>query len=153
MLGELLLGFFTFFTDFDFETRGVSLHTGEAIPKQTEAALFVEHFFHKEQNICQNVTDDVLASFRRECSIARSRLENSLCSKSDSDANWGILGILDFSEPIAPLADDDSQVGDTLISENIEVNTRDSAIVKEDTDELTTASVETELPDLTAATH
>ena len=99
--GELLLEFFTFYSEFDFANHGVSLYHGETVDKTTDSPILVENFFYSERNICKNVIGGVLASFQRHCASARVALELSLSKRPDSHADWGLLSIIDLDDPKA----------------------------------------------------
>jgi poly(A) RNA polymerase, mitochondrial len=90
-LSALLLKFFEFYSQFDFNFRAISLNEGKSVVKPDHSAMFIVNPFEKQLNVSKNVSLEETDRFRIEVRNAAWILE----SKTEHSAKepWGLLAL------------------------------------------------------------
>ncbi|KAL2740709.1 hypothetical protein V1478_000850 [Vespula squamosa] len=95
-LGSLLIDLFRFYSNFNFKRKQICLQTGIAIESEHDSALYIRNPFEDGLNVSKNVSFDEVQRIKSLMSTAVTNLRNTELSKPKK---WGILSILNFSEP------------------------------------------------------
>jgi poly(A) RNA polymerase, mitochondrial len=90
-LGELLLKFFEFYSQFDFNFRAISLNEAKSIVKPEHSAMFIVNPFEKHLNVSKNVSLEETDRFRIEVRNAAWILESK--GEQSSKEPWGLLAL------------------------------------------------------------
>ncbi|KAL1464122.1 hypothetical protein WDU94_003797 [Cyamophila willieti] len=93
-LTTLLFGFFEFYSQFDFNTHGVSLYYGTPIPKPEYSALYINNPLERGLNVSKNVSFEELERLKVEVRNASWKLESTANSNNKTHTSlesWGIL--------------------------------------------------------------
>jgi len=90
-LSALLLKFFEFYSQFDFNFRAISLNEGRSVVKPDHSAMFIVNPFENQLNVSKNVSLEETDRFRIEVRNAAWILE----SKTEPSAKdpWGLLAL------------------------------------------------------------
>lgn len=88
-LYDLLLKFFEFYSEFDFNTKAISLNEGIPITKPEHSALYIVNPLEKFLNVSKNVSIEELERFKMEARNAIWCLE----SQEEQVGDWGILSL------------------------------------------------------------
>lgn len=91
-LEVLLLEFFTYFGNFDFETRAISLREGKPVSKPEYAALYICNPLETNLNVSKNVRFEELERIRVALRSASWQLEST--DNNYKSENWGLLKLL-----------------------------------------------------------
>jgi hypothetical protein len=92
-VGDLLLEFFQYYTNFDFTNAGISVIEGSTVTKpDASVPLYIENPLERELNVAKNVQSVYLQEFQSACQSAYRCLEQS--STPASSKPWGLLNIL-----------------------------------------------------------
>lgn len=63
-MAELLFQFFEFYSEFDFNTKGVSLLTGSAWGKPDAGPLYIQNPLERHLNVARNVSKEEVTRFK-----------------------------------------------------------------------------------------
>ncbi|ODM92369.1 Poly(A) RNA polymerase, mitochondrial [Orchesella cincta] len=89
---ELLFDFFEFYSEFDFNSKGVSLVTGSSWGKPDTGPLYIQNPLERHLNVARNVSKEEVIRFKSECCSALWKLETSWNSIHHSDKNSSTSG-------------------------------------------------------------
>lgn len=87
------MGFFEYYSEFDFDQFGISLIEGKRVAKPTsfaDAAIYIENPLERDLNVAKNVQDVYIEQFQSECRVALNAL-----SSGDSRSLLSILTVDD----------------------------------------------------------
>ncbi|KAL2750059.1 hypothetical protein V1477_002130 [Vespula maculifrons] len=137
-LGSLLIDLFRFYSDFNFKAKQICLQTGVAVESNHDSALYIRNPFEEGLNVSKNVSFDEVQRIKTSMLIAITNLQNTEHLKSKK---WGILSILNFSDPY----NSGINMSEILYKEVNKENTENNEIVKstEEKNVNTTLSTET----------
>lgn len=91
-LEELLLGFFIYYSNFDFRSKALSLHTATAINKTDNAAIFVVNPIEPHLNVTKNIVTRECERLQNGMKFAWQAFETEIeTKKATQTGNWGIL--------------------------------------------------------------
>lgn len=90
-LEELLQDFFTYYGNFDFETKAISLKEGYTISKPEYAALYICNPLECTLNVSKNVNFQELGRLRAAMRSAAWHLEDANCTTKSE--NWGLINL------------------------------------------------------------
>ncbi|KAF7417749.1 hypothetical protein HZH68_000402 [Vespula germanica] len=122
-LGSLLIDLFRFYSDFNFKAKQICLQTGVAIESKHDSALYIRNPFEEGLNVSKNVSFDEVQRIKTSMLIAITNLQNTEHLKSKK---WGILSILNFSDPY----NSGINMSEILYKEVNKENTENNEIVK-----------------------
>lgn len=95
-VGELLLEFMTFYAEFNFLAKTLSLHTGNTIEKSGGGALHIINPLEPKLNVTKNVHSHEMARIRDKASLARILLETHFTDSSRGENDlWGIAQLFE----------------------------------------------------------
>lgn len=94
--GHLLLQFFEFFSQFDFQNKAISLNEGKSILKPEHSAMFIINPLETILNVCKNVSLEETERFRIEVRNAAWILESE--GQKSSLKSWGLLNLFKTSK-------------------------------------------------------
>lgn len=94
--GHLLLQFFEFFSQFDFQNKAISLNEGKSILKPEHSAMFIINPLETILNVCKNVSLEETERFRIEVRNAAWILESE--GQKSSSKSWGLLNLFKTSK-------------------------------------------------------
>lgn len=77
-LDQLLLGFFDYYTLFDFQTNGISLNVGKTINKPENSALYIVNPLEIQFNVSKNMSAEEMERFRIELRNAAWLIESNI---------------------------------------------------------------------------
>jgi poly(A) RNA polymerase len=63
-LAELLYGFFEFFSEFDFNSKGISLYTGSSWGKPDSGPMYLQNPLEMHLNVSRNVSREEVVRFK-----------------------------------------------------------------------------------------
>lgn len=63
-LAELLYGFFEFYSEFDFNSKGISLYTGSAWGKPDTGPMYLQNPLERHLNVARNVSKEEVVRFK-----------------------------------------------------------------------------------------
>ncbi|KAL4719151.1 hypothetical protein ACJJTC_003638 [Scirpophaga incertulas] len=92
-LETLLLQFFEFYAQFDFQNKAISVNEGIAIRKPSSLPMCIINPLDKLHNVSRNVSYEECQKFQTEVRNAAWQLEASMDSKKAPD--WGLLNIIE----------------------------------------------------------
>ncbi|XP_058810123.1 poly(A) RNA polymerase, mitochondrial [Phymastichus coffea] len=90
-LEELLREFFTFYGNFDFETKAISLKEGHTLAKPEYSALYICNPLELTFNVSKNVSFQELGRMRAAIRCAAWYLEDANSNKKSE--NWGLISL------------------------------------------------------------
>lgn len=90
-LDHLLLDFFEFYSQIDFNERAISLIEGRTIAKLDHSPIYIINPLEPQLNISKNISLEECERFRVEVRNAAWALESF--SDADSSVDWGLLGL------------------------------------------------------------
>ncbi|XP_043667887.1 poly(A) RNA polymerase, mitochondrial [Vespula pensylvanica] len=122
-LGSLLIDLFRFYSDFNFKAKQICLQTGVAVESKHDSALYIRNPFEEGLNVSKNVSFDEVQRIKTSMLIAITNLQNTEHLKSKK---WGILSILNFSDPY----NSGINMSEILYKEVNKENTENNEIVK-----------------------
>jgi len=85
-LAELLFEFYEFYSEFDFNTKGISLFTGGAWGKPDSGAMYLQNPLERHLNVARNVSREELSRFKNECCAALWKLETSVAKSEENSS-------------------------------------------------------------------
>jgi len=85
-LAELLFEFYEFYSEFDFNTKGISLFTGGAWGKPDSGAMYLQNPLERHLNVARNVSREELSRFKNECCAALWKLETSVAKSEENNS-------------------------------------------------------------------
>jgi len=103
-LETLFMGFFEFYSSFDFSAHAISLINGVSVPKPDHSPLYIANPLERGLNVSKNVSHDETERLRVEFRNAAWMLESvpltpdksSLtASKKKSDETWGLNALFE----------------------------------------------------------
>ncbi|XP_067637405.1 poly(A) RNA polymerase, mitochondrial [Eurosta solidaginis] len=102
-LSELLLEFFEFYSQFDFQNRAISLNDGRPIAKPDHSALYIVNPLEQVLNVSKNVSLEECERLRIEVRNAAWVLESEVEHPSQTEseygkAAWGVLNLFKTNE-------------------------------------------------------
>ncbi|XP_067686031.1 poly(A) RNA polymerase, mitochondrial-like [Haliotis asinina] len=130
-LEELLYGFFSFYTKFNFRRRRISLVTGTDFDKTTDSAMQVENPLDITLNVSRSMAPTEVINLQSEMLNALRTLDTH--SNVDSSEDWGIMCL--FSKEDSTQS---STVHTSSLFDSIQKQTHD--FPRTDTDMLSSAS-------------
>ncbi|KAI8432452.1 hypothetical protein MSG28_004844 [Choristoneura fumiferana] len=92
-LETLLLQFFEFYAQFDFQGKAVSLNEGAAIRKPNALPLYIVNPLEQSMNVSRNVSYEECERLKLEVRNAAWQLEAALETGKTDD--WGLLGLIE----------------------------------------------------------
>lgn len=100
-LHQLLLEFFEFYSQVNFQEKAISLNDGELFTKPDHSAMYIMNPLETELNVCKNVSYEECERFRIEVRNAAWILESNTQKKrkpidgdDDISTPWGMLMLL-----------------------------------------------------------
>lgn len=63
-LAELLYGFFEFYSEFDFNSKGISLYTGSSWGKPDSGPMYLQNPLERHLNVSRNVSREEVVRFK-----------------------------------------------------------------------------------------
>ncbi|RZC38102.1 poly(A) RNA polymerase, mitochondrial, partial [Asbolus verrucosus] len=90
-LESLLIEFFEFYSQFDFETKAICLNEAVSITKPEHCAMYIVNPLERGLNVSKNVSLEELDRFKVEARNAAWVLE----SQENKNTNWGLLSIFE----------------------------------------------------------
>ncbi|XP_059483087.1 poly(A) RNA polymerase, mitochondrial-like [Neocloeon triangulifer] len=95
-LETLLKGFFEFYSTFDYGSRGLSLVTGNEIPKADHSPLFIENPLERYLNVSKNISMEETVRLKVELQNALWITEQALeeVTSVKKDLKWGLIKLL-----------------------------------------------------------
>ncbi|KAF4525477.1 hypothetical protein B566_EDAN004889 [Ephemera danica] len=97
-LEELFRGFFEFYSQFDFASRGISLVTGKNLLKPDHSPLFIENPLERSLNVSKNVSAEETLRLQIELRNAAWFLEQQEEEEPHKGPNWGLLALFSNSK-------------------------------------------------------
>lgn len=102
-MSELLLQFFEFYSQFDFQNKAISLNEARAIPKPDHYALYIVNPLEQLLNVSKNVSLEECERLRIEVRnaawILESEVENQFQTDYDrAEDPWGLLNLFKTPE-------------------------------------------------------
>lgn len=94
--GHLLLQFFEFFSQFDFQNKAISLNVGNSILKPEHSAMYIVNPLETILNVSKNVSLEETERFRIEVRNAAWILESE--GQKSSSKSWGLLNLFKTSK-------------------------------------------------------
>lgn len=103
-LETLFIGFFEFYSSFDFSTHAVSLISGVSVPKPDHSPLYIANPLERGLNVSKNVSHDETERLRIEFrntawlleSVALTPDKSSLTgSQKKADEAWGLTALFE----------------------------------------------------------
>lgn len=101
---DLLLQFFEFYSQFDFQNKAISLNEGKAIPKPDHSALYIVNPLEQLLNVSKNVSleecERLRIELRNAAWVLESEVENQHQNQNGEEKNlapWGLLSL--FKSP------------------------------------------------------
>lgn len=88
----LLIQFFEFYSQFDFNNRAISLLEGKSTIKPDHSAMWIVNPLEPLLNVSKNVSFEEVEKFKFEVKNAAWILESST-DKSHDDSSWGLLNL------------------------------------------------------------
>lgn len=100
---ELLLQFFEFYSQFDFQNKAISLNEGRAIAKPDHSALYIVNPLEQLLNVSKNVSLEECERLRIEVRnaawVLESEVENQYQNEQDKTQEpWGLLSLFKTPE-------------------------------------------------------
>ncbi|KAM7347761.1 mitochondrial poly(A) polymerase [Cochliomyia hominivorax] len=100
---ELLLQFFEFYSQFDFQNKAISLNEGRAIAKPDHSALYIVNPLEQLLNVSKNVSLEECERLRIEVRNAAWVLESEVETQLQNDLektqeSWGLLSLFKTPE-------------------------------------------------------
>lgn len=92
-LETLLLQFFEFYAQFDFQEKAISINEGVAIRKPNALPLYIVNPLEQALNVSRNVSYEECERLKLEVRNAAWQLEAGLEGKKGKD--WGLLGLIE----------------------------------------------------------
>lgn len=97
-VSELLLQFFEFYSQFDFQNKAISLNEGRAVSKPDHSALYIVNPLERLLNVSKNVSMEECERLRIEVRnaawVLESEVENQQQIESDrAQEPWGLLNL------------------------------------------------------------
>ncbi|CAG9863317.1 unnamed protein product [Phyllotreta striolata] len=89
-LERLLMEFFVYYSQFDFDNKAICLNDTVAIAKPEHSAMYIINPLERGLNVSKNVSFEEVLRFKNELKNAAWILE----SKEPKTANWGLLSIM-----------------------------------------------------------
>ena len=89
-LGQLLLQFFEFYSQFDFHSRAISLNEAKTLTKPDHSAIYIINPLESTLNVSKNVSLEEMERFRIEVRNAAWVLESSLENNTNA---WGLINV------------------------------------------------------------
>ncbi|XP_064597905.1 poly(A) RNA polymerase, mitochondrial-like [Liolophura sinensis] len=90
-LGELLKGFFAFYSSFDFQSRGMSVIEGTTFSKPDFSPVYLENPLDVNLNVCKNIN---IPEFERLKKAFETALWNLETNGEKKQRAWGLMSIL-----------------------------------------------------------
>lgn len=94
--GQLLLQFFEFFSQFDFQNKAISLNEGKSLLKPDHSAMYIINPLEKTLNVSKNVSLEETERFRIAVRNAAWILESDV--QKSSTESWGLLNLFKTNE-------------------------------------------------------
>ncbi|XP_049875361.1 poly(A) RNA polymerase, mitochondrial-like [Pectinophora gossypiella] len=92
-LQSLLLQFFEFYSQFDFNDKAISINEGTPVRKPNALPLYIVNPLEQALNVSRNVSYEECERLRTEVRNAAWQLESS--SEGSKGDDWGLLGLLE----------------------------------------------------------
>ncbi|XP_028155931.1 poly(A) RNA polymerase, mitochondrial-like [Ostrinia furnacalis] len=92
-LETLLLKFFEFYAQFDFQEKAISINEGTAIRKPNALPLYIVNPLEQSLNVSRNVSYEECQRLQAEVRNAAWQLEAGLEGQKSDD--WGIVGLIE----------------------------------------------------------
>ncbi|XP_072929815.1 poly(A) RNA polymerase, mitochondrial [Epargyreus clarus] len=92
-LQTLLMQFFEYYAQFDFQDKAISVYEGNPVRKPNALPLYIVNPLEQALNVSRNVSYEELERLRLEVRNAAWQLEAGLEGKKGDD--WGILGLIE----------------------------------------------------------
>lgn len=101
-LQELLMGFFKFYSNFNFVDKAVSLHTTSAVNKTEQYPILIVNPIDPDLNVTKNVSKKECSNLQCGMQIAYQQLEADIVEGlTNNHGSWGILQLIGEQNPIS----------------------------------------------------
>lgn len=92
-LQTLLLQFFEFYSQFDFQDKAISINEGAPVRKPNNLPLYIVNPIEQALNVSRNVSFEECERLKMEVRNAAWQLES--CTEGDRTDDWGLLGLIE----------------------------------------------------------
>ncbi|KAJ2937501.1 hypothetical protein O0L34_g17547 [Tuta absoluta] len=92
-LQTLLLQFFEFYSQFDFNDKAISINEGKPVRKPNALPLYIVNPLEQALNVSRNVSYEECERIRMEVRNAAWQLES--CGEGNKGDDWGLLGLIE----------------------------------------------------------
>lgn len=92
-LQTLLLQFFEFYSQFDFQDKAISINEGAPVRKPNNLPLYIVNPLQQALNVSRNVSFEECERLKMEVRNAAWQLES--CTEGDRADDWGLLSLIE----------------------------------------------------------
>lgn len=92
-LQTLLLQFFEFYSQFDFQDKAISINEGASVRKPNNLPLYIVNPIQQALNVSRNVSFEECERLKMEVRNAAWQLES--CTEGERADDWGLLGLIE----------------------------------------------------------
>lgn len=92
-LQTLLLQFFEFYSQFDYQDKAISIYEGTPIRKPNNLPLYIVNPMEQALNVSRNVSFEECERLKLEVRNAAWQLES--CTEGERGDDWGLLGLIE----------------------------------------------------------
>lgn len=93
-LHQLFIGFFEFYSQFEFGDFAICLNDGKAHTKPDHSAMYIVNPLEIELNVCKNVSIEECERFRIEVRNAAWLLESHFAKDHSNEKPWGLMSLI-----------------------------------------------------------
>lgn len=92
-LQTLLLQFYEFYSQFDFQDKAISINEGSPVRKPNNLPLYIVNPIEQALNVSRNVSFEECERLKLEVRNAAWQLES--CTEGERGDDWGLLGLIE----------------------------------------------------------